>query len=501
MRRQSLRYGAAGGLGLLVVAALVVMTNWLGERHYTRWDWTSSKLYTLSEKSLNLVHGLDEDLRVVVFMVPGSPMFDQVHELLSRYQAASDRITVEYIDPEKEPLRTTELTQQYGVSVADTVVFIAGDGDNSRTKYVTADQMVEYDYAGMQYGQQPTITAFKGEEQFTSAILSLIATEVPKVYFVTGHGEASFGSTSSTAMPERGLTVLADALRRENIDAEDVNLMSGEVPGDADVLVIAGPTTPYTEAEIAALDGYLDRGGRLIVALDPLIEPDGTMRKTRLERFLADRGVLVGDDLVVDPSRKLPFFDLSAVYLSDVADHPVTRGLEGIAVLFTVARSVTADSENARVLVETSADGWGETDLGMLLRGEPVVYDEGIDTAGPAPVAVVIEMPEVSTAGEATGDDGATETDGPGGRLAVFGDSDFLTDVEIGNAGNLTLALNTINWMTSRELSMGIPPRDVEKLNLFIGQRQMRIIQIVCLLVLPGLAIAAGLFAWRRRRY
>ena len=69
------------------------------------------------------------------------------------------------------------------------------------------------------------------------------------------------------------------------------------------------------------------------------------------------------------------------------------------------------------------------------------------------------------------------------------------------NAGNLILAVNTLNWMTARELSMGIPPRDVEDLSLYIGQQKMRIIQIVVLLVMPGAAIAMGVLVWRRRRH
>jgi len=496
MRKQSLRYGAAGGVAVVLVIGLVVMANWLGARHFKHWDWTSSKLYTLSERSVDLVRNLDTEVRIVVFMVPGSPLFDQAQELLKRYEAVSDKILVETIDPEREPLRTKALAEQFGITMADTVVFIAGD----RTKYVTSDEMVEYDYSGMQYGQQPTIRAFKGEEEFTSAIQSLMSSEVPKIYFVTGHGEAAPESQDSGALAGRSLSVLVDKVKKDNMVAEELNLLSGEIPDDADVIAIVGPTRGYTEVEIDALDAFLDRGGRLLVALDPLIEPDGTMRQTRLEAFLADRGVVVGDDLVVDPSRKLPYFDLSAVYLTDFADHPVTTGLDGIAVLFTVTRSLFADSDDAEVLVETSADGWGETDLGMLLRGEPVVFDDGIDSPGPVAVAVVVEG--------AAADAPAAETDDPSGaahddanyRLAVFGDSDFLTDVEIENAGNEILALNTLNWLTARDHSMGIPPRNVESMGLYIDQQQLRIILVVVLLIMPGAAIAMGFFVWRRRK-
>jgi len=496
MRKQSLRYGAAGGAALILVIGLVLMANWLGARHYKRWDWTSARLYTLSEKSIDLVRGLDTEVRIVIFMVPGSPLFDQADELLKRYAAVSDKIVLEYIDPEREPLRTRALAEQFGITMADTVVFIVGD----RTKYVTSEQMVEYDFSGMQYGQQPTVRAFRGEEEFTSAIQSLVVGEIPKIYFVSGHGEAVPAMQDSGAFAGRSLSALIDKLKKDNMAAEEINLLSGEIPVDADVIAIVGPTRGYTEVEIGALDAYLDRGGRVLVALDPLIEPDGTMRLTRLESLLAERGVIVGDDLVVDPSRKLPYFDLSAVYLTDFAEHPVTTGLDGIAVLFTVTRSLLADSNDAEVLVETSADGWGETDLGMLLRGEPVVFNDGLDTSGPVAVAVVVESAAAAEPVAAGLEPDGDPQEERSSRLAVFGDSDFLTDVEIGNAGNEILALNTLNWLAARDHSMGIPPHNVESMSLYIDQQQMRIILAVVLLIMPGAAIAMGFFVWRRRR-
>ena len=91
-------------------------------------------------------------------MTPATSMFDQVRELLERYKAASDKISVEYIDPEREPLKTTQLAEKFGVQVADTVVFVLGD----RTKYVTSDQMAEMDYSGMQYGQGPDHARLQG---------------------------------------------------------------------------------------------------------------------------------------------------------------------------------------------------------------------------------------------------------------------------------------------------------------------------------------------------
>jgi hypothetical protein len=492
MRQQALKYTLSGALGLILAVALTLMVNWLASRHYVSSDWTSSRMYSVSDKTRNILTELAEEIRVVVFMTPASPLFDQVSELLKRYQAASDKILVEFIDPEKEPLKTQQLAEQFGISVADTVVFSYGD----RTKYVTSDQMADYDYAGMQYGQAPTMRSFKGEEQFTSAILSLVAPDVPKIYFVTGHGEASIAGSGGVS--ERSLAVLEDSLRRENIEADDTTLLGGEVPDDADVLAIIGPTRAYTENEVQVLQDYIDGGGRVLLCLDPLIEPGGTMRPTRLEGLLAGRGIEIGEDLVVDPSRKLPFYDLSAVYLTDFSPHPITQGLEGIAVLFTVTRSVIPVEDGVAVrIIETSAEGWGETNLNQLLKGEPVSMERD-DTPGPVAVGVALEE-TVVTEDQDSDDDSAT--DATDYRMVVFGDSDFLSDFEISNAGNLILAMNAINWLVEREHAIGIAPRDVEQVNLFLSQQQMRTILIITLLAMPGAAILFGILVWRRRRH
>ncbi len=74
---------------------------------------------------------------------------------------------------------------------------------------------------------------------------------MPKVYFVTGHGEASLAGGGGT-LADRGLRYLEEALKRENIEVADISLLSGAIPEDADVLAILGPTRPYTDVEIDA---------------------------------------------------------------------------------------------------------------------------------------------------------------------------------------------------------------------------------------------------------
>jgi precorrin-6B methylase 1 len=127
MRQQAVRYTISGVVAVVLVIALTIMVNWLSSHRWARADWTTTQIYSLSEKTENILSGLSEEIRVVVFMTPQTSMYDQVQELLERYKAASDMITVENIDHEREPIKTTQLAERFGVQVADTVVFIYGD--------------------------------------------------------------------------------------------------------------------------------------------------------------------------------------------------------------------------------------------------------------------------------------------------------------------------------------------------------------------------------------
>ncbi len=460
----------------LLVVALLGMINWLGYRHYLRADWTQSRVYSLSDKTRSILKGVMTEVDVVVFMTPATPLFNETKELLTRYQAACPRLKVEFIDPDRDPLRTQQLAKQYGVAAANTVVFAAG----GRTKYVTSDQLAEYDYTGMQFGQGPKLKAYKGEEQFTSAILGVVNPKVPKLCVVTGHGEFDpdgFGA--------EGLSQLKTALERDNLTVEKVALLGGDVPATCDLLVVAGPQAPFTGVEATAFTTYLDKGGRALVLLDPVL--GGQQRASGLEEVLRRYGVAVGNDLVLDPARRLPFFDLSAVYASDFRSHPVVDRMQGLAVLLPVTRSVTTTAASGVLssqLLVTSPDGWGETDIQAILARRPIDKDEK-DTPGPVSLAVAAQSEQEK------------ET---GWRLVVVGDADFVTNGQIVNAGNLNLALNAVNWLVKREEALGIAPRTPEQVHLYLSARQMRTVALLSLVGLPLAAVAMGVVVWWRRR-
>ena len=133
--------------------------------------------------------------------------------------------------------------------------------------------------------QQPSI--FKGEQQFTSTITSLLEGKVSRVYFTEGHGEHSVQDVSSAA----GYGVVGELLKNDNVETANLNLgQKGEVPPDADAVVIAGPSISFSPIEVDALDKYLAANGKLLILLDPYVT-------SGLDNLLKRYGLKFDDDL------------------------------------------------------------------------------------------------------------------------------------------------------------------------------------------------------------
>ena len=118
-RRPSQRVRAQMGVNAALVVVfsvvLVGMANYLASRHYRRFDWTRNQLYTLSGRTTKLLHSLRSDVRVNVFTSRGSDIYSDMRELFSRYQSASNRVTVSFVDPDLQQARFEMLQKKYGV--------------------------------------------------------------------------------------------------------------------------------------------------------------------------------------------------------------------------------------------------------------------------------------------------------------------------------------------------------------------------------------------------
>ena len=123
------------------------------------------------------------------------------------------------------------------------------------------------------------ITSYNGEEVMVSMLCWVMTDEHKTAYFTQNHGE-----TVDSAF----VNLLASA----GYYVDVINLRQKEVPEDAGLLVISGPTSDFERgsgkkirAEIERMEDYLSRGGDMYVALDPLVK-----ELPVLEEFLLQKG-------------------------------------------------------------------------------------------------------------------------------------------------------------------------------------------------------------------
>ena len=465
-------------LGLAVL--LVLMVNYLSYRHNFRVDWSRSHYYSLSEKTLGLLSGLTNRIDVVVFFQPGHNAYEDIHNLLTEYEYASPLMHVEWVDPDRDLARTEELMRKYQVDQANVVVFDAG----GRSKYVTARDIAEYDYSPVQFGQPPERVAFKGEQAFSSAIQSITESRRPVVYFLQGHGERDIDSFNRSA----GFSSLAQEIKRDNVDIRKLTLGETQtIPGDCDALVIAGPEKRISEQELNLIRNYLEQKGRLLVMLD-------AMTQTGLEPLMADWGIRLANDVVVDATRTLSGREL---FITKYEPHPITSKLKSETSILYLPRSVepvvsaeeaggAPDKPRVMPLAASSEAGWAESDLTQ----NPMKFDAGVDRPGPVSVAVAAER------GPVPGIDVQIRPT----RVVVFGDSDFVSNAAM-TGGNADFFMSALNWLLERAELMAIAPKPVEQNRLTLTDIQLRMLQWIVVVILPLLVAIVGGLVWLRRRY
>ncbi len=432
----------------IVGLTIVVLCNWFIDRHDHHWDLTSTKKYSLSPQSTKLLKGLERDVTLYVFDRPAG--FRERRDLLNLYSSASHRVSVHYVDPNREP----SLAKEFGVRTYGTVVVASGD----------------------RHFEAPSAT----EEGVSNALIRVLKGQ-SIVYFVQGHGERDLEGSDRS-----GYEKVKKELENENNQVKTLVLLQKlEIPSDCALLVIAGPRNDYLPQEVETIKKYLNGGGRAMFLLDPGVE------LPNLAKFLEDWNVTVRNDLVIDENPVARVFGTSPSMplIIKYGSSPIVQPLQRMATLFPLSRSfsvgkdykagVTADS-----LCETSPDSFSVTDFSPKMR--QVAYRPGKDVKGPLTVAV-----SVALSGE-----GENKTRG---RFVAVGTSLLAANAYLGFQGNRDLFMNMVDWLSANENLISIRPKPPESQHLNLTARQMNGI-LLKVMAVPLIIIVAGIWVWWGRR-
>lgn len=429
---------------IYLVIAIVIVVNLMAGEYYFRIDLTEDKQYTLSRATRDILRDLEEPVTVKAYFSEDLPpdisrTRQDFQDMLVEYASLSDgQVLYEFIDPNESDSDEKEATDN-GIRP---VLINMREKDQVKQQKAFLGASV---FLGDQTEVIPLIQPGAGMEYALTTAIKKMAVEVkPVVGFVQGHGEPSL---MEMAQANEQLGIIFET---KEINFND----STGIPDAINTLALIRPTDTIPAADLDRLDAFINRGGRLLIALNA-VDADfqsmyGRPLYTGLKPWLQKKGVEVMDNFVVDAQcgsvsvpQQLGAFTIQAnvsfpyvPVIGTFSQHPITSGLESVMMEFASELRFTGDSTRKFVPLAASSE------LSNTMPA-PQFFDinrewvEGDFTREHIPVAATLES--------LTGDVPL--------KMVIIGDGDFAVNGPRQQArrlqpDNVNLLVNSIEWLS-----------------------------------------------------
>ena len=448
MRKRKLIYGTGAFISVVSTLGIIVALNYLLFRTDVRYDVTEGKSHTVSAQTVRVLNSVDDEIVITGFYKDVGVDRGGFQDLAREYSRNNDNIKVKLINPDKEP----GIAKKYGVKEYGSVVIARGDK-------VVKLRLTDPITGGM---------LNNAEQEITNAILKLTRESEKTIYFLSGHGQRDMGDS----VDAEGLGLLRKTILDEGYNVKEFLILRGEeLPRENAILLVAAPKKAFSLKEIQYIKNYLNRGGRAVFMIEPRSGKE-------IASILKSYGFELSNDVIIDPSSKLEGGGDIAPIVSDYPYHEITEDFR-FATIFPYSRSIDVVGDfNSTVLANTGEYSWSETDFELFNEG--VAQKEESDKAGPLGVAAVVENAE-------------------NGRIAVFGSVDFVSNIFLEFSGNRDFFLNTLNWVSGDENLISIRPKTLNAGNLTITTKQVDLIFLFTVVMIPAVILFSGLAIWWKR--
>ena len=561
------------GAGVLIV----IFVNVIGYYVFGRLDLTSEKRYTLSKSTKNLLKKIDEPVLYRVYLEGEFPadfkrLQNETKEMPNQFRAYNKNVQYEFVNPNnfdnqqerqvfyqklaQKGIQPTQIQVSTGNGVTTQVLIPAADviykGNETSIqllqsqKYVDQTQLLNNSIQSLEY-------------VLSNAIRALSQGQKPSVAFMRGHGELPLPNMSD---------MIGSLYEYYNLDTvrmdENINSLTARVadPKDSttyrfrnkyDLIIIAKPTTPFSDRDLYILDQYVMYGGKLLWLVDPLdadldsLAHAGQAVATRLplniDEMLFTYGARINPDVIMDiRCRPIPMTVGMVgekpqiqfqpwMYFPEIvplSSHPIVRNLDLIKTDFVSSIDLIDNDIEKTVLLATSEFA--------RVKNAPAIYDLNEAKIEPdrrlynrqnIPVAVLLrgnfksvfrnrltpdfmELPAMgykevgdSTAMIVMSDGDIIKNrfnfnDGTGYPLGY----DFYTETMYANK---ELLLNCIDYLVGEEGSIASRSRDIKirKLNVMKIKEDGTQYKLLNILLPSGIIILAGIVILiiRRKQY
>jgi gliding-associated putative ABC transporter substrate-binding component GldG len=433
---------------IILIAAIVLVVNFISREFFVRLDFSEDKQYTLSNATKNILRNLKEPVSIKVYFSKNlSPEIsknrEDFKEMLIEYTNISKGMLVyEFVNPNEKPELEQEAAQE-GISP----LMI-----NVREKDKEVQQKA-FMGAVISMGTRKEVLPFiqpggAMEYEMSKSIKKISLVEKPTIGLLQGHGEP-------------GIQEMPQAYQELNIlyNFEPLTLTdTTTIPDRIKTIAIIKPKDSITQRQFDQLDAFLSKGHGLMVCINRVdFQPQmgyGSEMNTGLEGWLQKKGVLVNSNFVMDataasvqvPQQMGPIQVYANVLfpyapiIKKFAAHPAVKGLEAVIMQFVSSIDYTGDKSNIFTPLAFTSDK-------SAMVPPPVYFNlEKQWTAADFPQKNIVVAAALE--GNLVG--------GVKSKMIVVGDGDFCVNGPAGqgqqprqlNPDNVNMFVNGIDWLS-----------------------------------------------------
>ncbi|MBQ8182262.1 MAG: GldG family protein, partial [Ruminococcus sp.] len=304
-------------LAILVLVVLIPINVIFG--YYDKsFDMTPSSMYTLDDTTKDLIsENKHKEIQIYATFtlkeLRDYPSYLPLYHTLNELKEY-DNVKLTEVIPDEDPALINELDPDNALNIGTGDIIIK-HGD--LMKKIDAASIFPYDDNG--------VSAYAGEELIAGAVKIVTSGSLPKIYFLTGHGEKSINDEYAK---------FGEYLRTtNNYEAAELNLAEVDaVPEDTAIIFIAGPQTDISNDEAEKLRAFAEKGGAMSFFMAPV---EDEIRFKNIESILAEYEIEMLYNVVEETNPNNLLADTTALemtsgeeQLSDAEQNPRVFAIE-----------------------------------------------------------------------------------------------------------------------------------------------------------------------------
>lgn len=521
--KKKLKYGTVATVITVVFIAFVVVINLIAgvltDRKDLKLDLTKEKYYEVSQDTIDYIQGIKTDVEIAVmakesdFATSGTYM-KMVLETLEKYEQHSDHIKINFYDVASNPDVVTKFSANYNGEISEGNIVVAS---GERVKVLTVNNLfnIQSDY----YSGSSSVQSYKGEQELTSAIMSVTDANPQRVAFISKYnGSAIYHSDNAYS-----ISALYSLMDKNGYEVSEVDIMTDALsPEDYDMVVLPAPVNDLSEDSIKKLDDFLYNNGDL--DKDMIYIADVLQYSTpNIDDFLEVWGIEVGGSIVYDSSSDKSQYvttmkgQLSAP-VATIAEDTYSEGLSNtkLPIIVPLARPVNLlfdanVDRNTTALLTTSDTSFLyplEMQTAEEVKAKAEAAENGEETTEEETEETTEFDPDSAEKSAQTVMAVATKTNMDSNNTAhvnnvmVIGGATILDQVLTysNTYNNAEYVINAVNKMCGKENGIIIAEKDLSVQTIDIKSSQIKAISRTVIFIIPLIVVAAGIVVFLRRR-